>query len=59
MNANDEVSEEDTNTRFYFKGDKLQYIKTIMGEKSELLQVNVSYNVDNSLFEIPADFQEG
>ena len=59
MNADEEISEDNTSTRFYFKGDELKYIKTIMGEKSEQIQVDVSYNVDNSLFEIPADFQEG
>ena len=59
MNTNEEVSEENTNTRFYFNGDDLVYIKTIMGEKSELLQVDVSYKVNDSIFEIPANFQEG
>ena len=59
MNVDEEISEDNTSTRFYFKGDELKYIKTIMGEKSEQIQVDVSYNIDNSLFEIPADFQEG
>ena len=59
MNTDEEVSEENTNTRFYFNGDDLVYIKTIMGEKSELLQVDVSYKVNDSIFEIPANFQEG
>ncbi len=59
MNSSDDISEENTNTRFYFDGDDLVYIKTIMGEESEILQVNTSYQVEDSIFEIPADFQEG
>lgn len=59
MNTDEEISEEDTNTRFYFDGNRLKYIRTIMGDKSELISVDVSYDVDNSVFEIPSDFQEG
>ncbi len=59
MNQEDSVIEENTNTRFYFEGDDLQYIKTITGDKSELIQVDVSYHIDNQIFEIPSDFQEG
>ncbi len=59
MNEEDSVIEENTNTRFYFEGDDLQYIKTITGDKSELIQVDVSYHIDNQIFEIPSDFQEG
>ena len=59
MNTDEGISEEDTNTRFYFDGDDLKYIRTIMGDKSELISVDVSYNVDDSIFEIPSDFQEG
>lgn len=46
-------------TRFYFKGDKLQYIKTIVGDKSELLKVDVSYDVKDNIFNIPSEFKEG
>lgn len=59
MNQEDSVIEENTNTRFYFEDDDLQYIKTITGDKSELIQVDVSYHIDNQIFEIPSDFQEG
>ena len=59
MNSDGNVSEESTNTRFYFKGNDLCYIKTITEGESQLLQVNVSYNVDDSIFEIPSNFQEG
>ncbi len=53
--------DEDANniqTRLYFKGDDLAYIKTISGETEELLKVNISYEVDQSLFEIPSDYKE-
>lgn len=54
-----EISEnEEAKTRFYFDGDKLVYIKTIIGEKQELLKVELSYNVDNNLFEIPSNYKE-
>ena len=54
-----ELSEEETNTKFYFDGDELKYIRTIMGDDSELIQVDESFTVDNSLFEIPDGFEEG
>ena len=57
MNADENVSEEEINTRFYFDGDDLKYIKTIMGDTSELISVNVSYDVTDDIFEIPSDFQ--
>lgn len=45
-------------TRFYFDGDKLDYIKTIADKKEELLKVTISDNVDRNLFEIPTDYEE-
>ena len=57
MNTDENVSEEEINTRFYFDGDDLKYIKTIMGDTSELISVNVSYDVTDDIFEIPSDFQ--
>ena len=53
------IPEENTNTRFYFDDDNLKYIKTIAGDKSEIISVNISYDVDDSVFDIPSDFQEG
>lgn len=53
--------DDDTNnvkTRLYFKGDDLVYIKTISGETEELLKINISYEVDQNLFEIPSDYRE-
>ena len=45
-------------TRFYYSGDDLKYIKTIVGDKQELLKVNISYDVDNDLFNIPSNYEE-
>ncbi len=45
-------------TRFYFKGDKLVYIKTIINDKQELLKVDISKNIDKKLFDIPSDYKE-
>ncbi len=58
MSSTQLASSEDVKTRFYFSGDKLVYIKTIVGENEELLKVEVSDKVDSKLFEIPADYQE-
>lgn len=49
---------EDVKTRFYFDGEELAYIKTIEGDKEELLKVNISYDVDQNLFKIPSDYGE-
>lgn len=45
-------------TRFYFDGKDLKYIKTIAGNKEELLKVNISKDVDNKLLQIPSDYEE-
>ena len=46
-------------TRFYYSGDDLKYIKTIVEDKEELLEINIEYNVDDSLFEIPEGYSDG
>lgn len=46
-------------TRFYYSGDDLKYIKIIVGDKEELLEINIEYNVDDSLFEIPEGYSDG
>lgn len=55
-----DANESDIKTRFYFdKNDNLNYIKTIYGEnKEELLNINISYEVDDSIFEIPETYAE-
>lgn len=53
------TNEENIKTRFYFDGDKLVYIKTIVNQEEELLKVDISYNVDQNLFEIPSGYTEG
>lgn len=48
----------DVKTRFYFDGDELVYIKTIEGDKEEVLEVNISANVDQNTFQIPSDYNK-
>ena len=52
--------EENTVARFYFSGDELRYIKNINEDGTEeLMKINsFSSDVDDSLFEIPADYQK-
>ena len=52
------TEEQTAKTRFYFDGDKLVYIKTIVGDYQELLKVDISYSVEDKLFEIPSDYKE-
>ena len=49
---------ESSTTRFYFRGDELQYIKTISGEEQETLEVEISDNVDTNLFQLPEGYAE-
>ena len=58
MDTSDLEEDQEVKTRFYFDGDKLVYIKKIIGDKQELLKVDISDNVDNNLFEIPSDYKE-
>lgn len=54
-----ELDESSIKTRFYFDNNgNLTYIKTIYGENSELLKVKLENSVDDSLFEIPANYAE-
>ena len=56
-----EIDEENIKTRLYFdKNDNLKYIKTIYGEnEEELLNIEINYEVEDSIFEIPANYAEG
>ena len=53
----DDNNSEDVKTRFYFDGNELVYIKTIIGNNQELLSVEISNDVDSSLFKIPEDYR--
>ena len=46
-------------SRFYYDGNRLVYIKTFVENYEELLKIEISYNVDSKLFEIPKDYKEG
>lgn len=49
----------DVKTKFYFdKDNNLVYMKTTYGETEELLKVELTYSVDDSLFEIPSNYAE-
>ena len=53
------IDENEVKTRFYFdKKDNLVYIKTINGEDTELLKINITQDVDDSIFDIPSDYAE-
>ncbi len=54
---NDSETQE-VKTRFYFNDNKLEYIKTIVGEYQETLKVELSDKVDDKLFEIPSDYKQ-
>lgn len=50
--------EQTAKTRLYFDGDKLVYIKTIVGDYEEILKIDISYQIDDNLFEIPSEYKE-
>ena len=57
--TNKEVNEEETKTKFYFdKENNLKYIKTIVQDEEEMLEIQVTYSVDDEIFEIPSDYAE-
>lgn len=45
-----------TKTRFYFDGNSLTYIKTIIGEKEELLKIELREQAKETNFDIPSDY---
>ena len=55
---NDDESQ--VKTRFYFdKDNNLVYIKTIFSQmEEETLKIEISSDIDKSLFEIPSEYME-
>ena len=54
------IDESKNKTRLYFEGNNLKYIKTHIGDIEQLLKVEMSYNIDNSVsFEIPKEYNKG
>ena len=50
--------EENKSTKFYFKGNNLEYIKTKVNDKEELLKINISYDdISENEFEIPSEYE--
>ena len=59
LSSNYNADEHELKTRFYFEKNKIAYIKTIIGStEQELLKIDFSDNIDESLFEIPANYAE-
>lgn len=52
------TEEETAKTRFYFMGDQLVYIKTMVGDYQETLKVEISNQVEDEWFEIPSEYKE-
>lgn len=50
--------ENSSSTKFYFKGNNLEYIKTKINDKEELLKINISYDdISENEFEIPSEYE--
>lgn len=50
--------EDNSSTKFYFKGNNLEYIKTKINDKEELLKINISYDdISENEFEIPSEYE--
>ena len=52
-----EEATEDAKTRLYFSGKNLKYIKTIIGDQEELIEVDISYKADENMLEWPSDYE--
>ena len=50
--------EENAKTKFYFNDGKLEYIKTIQGEKEELVKIDISDDISKANFELPQGYEE-
>lgn len=53
----EDVKEVEAKTRLYFSGKNLKYIKTIIGDKEELIEINISYKANESVLEWPSDYE--
>ena len=58
ISAGRDIDQSQIKTRFYFDGNNLAYIKTIVGDQEELLNTSISYDVGDELFEIPSDYAQ-
>lgn len=59
MWSNYSEEESSIKTKFYFDKNKIVYIKTIIdGTQEELLEIEFTDDVDNTMFEIPNDYSE-
>lgn len=53
-----QINMENVKTRFYFKKDKLVYVKTISDNNEQLVKIDYKDEVDNNLFSIPSDYKQ-
>lgn len=58
LQSTSDDDEEKSCTKFYFKGNNLEYIKTKINDKEELLKINISYDdISENEFEIPSEYE--
>jgi len=56
---NETISEEEKQTtKFYFKGNELTYMKIEMGNKQKIRKIEIKFDVDDNIFEIPSNYAE-
>jgi len=53
-----ETENENSNTKFYFKGNELAYMKTVIDNKQKIRKIELKYEVNDSVFEIPSNYAE-
>lgn len=58
VNTDLQIAGAQMKTRFYYSGNNLKYIKTIVNDTEELLKIDISYKADEALFEIPSDYSD-
>jgi len=56
--SNEIDTDVDLKTKFYFKRNNLSYMKTVIGEKQKIRRIEIKYEVNDSLFEIPSTYAE-
>ena len=57
LDDEEDVKDVEAKTRLYFLGKNLKYIKTIIGDKEELIEINISYKANESVLEWPSDYE--
>lgn len=50
------IDQTNAKTRLYFEGDELKYIKTIYEDKENIMEIQISYNIDKNKLQMPSDY---